>query len=98
MTFVKNDAEKPDLTLLPYGALSQAAFACMYGAKKYGKDNWKQSDDCNRFIAAALRHLHQRSSGQQYDDETGLDHLAHAAASCLFALELSLTNKEGNKK
>lgn len=102
MTFVKNDAEKPDLTLLPYGALSQAAFASMYGAKKYGKDNWKLGDDYSssimRFIAAALRHLHQRSSGQQYDDETGLDHLAHAAASCLFALELSLTNKEGNKK
>jgi hypothetical protein len=96
--FTKNDADKPDLTLLPYKALSQAALVAMFGAKKYGKDNWKQSNvdgnTMHRYIAAALRHLYQRSSGEQYDAETGLDHLAHAAISCLFALETSLMESE----
>jgi hypothetical protein len=95
--FYKDDADKPDLSLLPYNALTQAAYASMFGAKKYGRDNWKRGDNkadtVHRFIAAALRHLHQRASGEQHDNETGLDHLAHAAISCLYALELTLSEE-----
>jgi hypothetical protein len=99
--FYKNDAGKPDLTLIPYNALSQAALVAMFGVGKYGRDNWKRqnndSDTVQRFIAAALRHLFQRSAGEQHDAETGLDHLAHAAISCLFALELVM-EEVGNEK
>lgn len=90
---VKNDQGKPDLTYLPYEALTELAYVAEFGASKYGRGSWDVDDPTGsvrrRFIAAALRHLHKRASGEKFDDESGLDHLAHAAMSCLFAISIS---------
>lgn len=62
------------------------------GAEKYGDWNWTHIGEPKRYVAAALRHLMQAQISEN-DEETGLPHLAHAAASCLIALELSKESK-----
>ena len=41
-----------------------------------------------RLFAAAMRHLWEWKRGNNTDYETGLPHLAHAAACCLMLLDL----------
>jgi hypothetical protein len=94
----KDDIGKPDLTYLPYSALKALAYVAEFGANKYGRGSWDVPDPDGsarrRFIAAALRHLHKRASGEKFDDESGHDHLAHAAMSCIFALAIGENEEE----
>jgi len=89
--FIKDDDAKPDLSLFPPVALLELGNVLDYGAKKYDRDNWRKVDDPNRYVAAALRHILAYMRGEKNDPETGLQHLAHAACSCLFLAELDLT-------
>src|ERR1051326_832555 len=47
-----------------------------------GRGNWKKGFKVTRSLAAALRHIYLFLSGETYDKESGLSHLAHAAC-CL---------------
>ena len=87
--FMKDDYAKPDLTLIPYNGLVAVAMAMEYGAKKYSRDNWRKGD-AQRYVAAALRHLHAWSDPDWSvcDQESGESHLAHAACCILFAIHL----------
>jgi hypothetical protein len=49
-----------------------------YGAKKYGRDNWRKGTDWHEFYGSALRHLLRWWAGEDIDPESGLSHLAHA--------------------
>lgn len=80
----KNDNDylkKPPLDLLTLEFQTGAAKALGFGASKYGRHNFKDGIEHSRLIAAALRHLNQYNAGQDNDDESGLSHLCHAAAS-----------------
>lgn len=91
---VKNDADKPDMSLLPRGPLEREAQVLMHGARKYGRNNWRDGFDHTRLIAAALRHIVAYSDGEDMDPETGLCHLDHAACMIHFLSELRLTHPE----
>ena len=85
----KGDAGKVRLDLLPFAALEDVARVLEYGAKKYQPQGWRHvAGGHDRYVAAALRHLHAHAGGETLDEESGLPHLAHAACSILFALEL----------
>ena len=85
----KDDAGKVDLSLLPFAALEGVARVLEFGAAKYAPHAWRHVEDGHhRYVNAALRHLHAHAKGELNDPETGLPHLAHAACSILFALEL----------
>lgn len=85
----KGDAGKVRLDLLPFAALEDVARVLEYGAKKYQPQGWRHvADGHDRYVAAALRHLHAYAGGEVLDRESGLSHLAHAACSILFALEV----------
>lgn len=80
----KNDSnyiDKPPLDLLTLEFLKGTAQALGFGANKYGRHNFREGIDHSRLIAAALRHINQYNSGTDEDGESGLSHLAHAAAS-----------------
>lgn len=80
----KNDSnfmDKPPLDLLSLEFQKGAAQALGFGANKYGRHNFREGIDYSRLIAAALRHLNQYNAGMDNDDESGLSHLSHAAAS-----------------
>ena len=90
---VKHDQEKPDYTLLPYGALEEVVKVLTYGAKKYSRENWKYVDGL-RYQAATMRHFSAYMQGEKLDPETSCSHLAHAISSLLFLLQKELANAE----
>lgn len=96
--FQKDDATKPPLDMLPFDALTEVARVMAYGAwqaprpdgsKGYGRDNWRQCTDVNRYDAAMLRHYAAIQRGELVDPESGLPHRAHLACCALFALGIS---------
>lgn len=98
----KDDHGKTRWDLLPLQGIEQVARVSGYGAGKYGEDNWRAvSGWRRRYVAAAFRHLYAHctrgglAGGLPLDEESGLPHLAHAAISLLFVLELA--HQEGDK-
>jgi hypothetical protein len=85
----KDDASKPRPSLLPFRGLDAVLRVLEFGAHKYAPHAWRNVPNGHaRYVDAALRHLHAYASGEANDPESGLPHLAHAACSVLFALEL----------
>lgn len=95
--FIKfdNDYEaKPPTHLLPPRALLEVARVLGYGARKYAPGNWKKVEGPERYISAAQRHILAYVDGERFDVESGRHHLAMAACSLLFVVELELTRGE----
>jgi hypothetical protein len=89
----KFDNQKNRWDLMPFRALDSVARIMTYGAQKYGDRNWENGTNpafVMRQLAAAYRHLHSHMTGNKFDVESGLMHLAHAATDILMALELEL--------
>ncbi len=91
--FIKNDDGKPRTDLLPPRAVLQVAAVLAYGARKYAPNNWRKVDDLGRYTAAALRHVFAYMTGERTDPESGCHHLACAACSLLFVIELEEEKK-----
>lgn len=83
----KDDGGKLRVDLLPFAALEEVSRVLMHGAAKYGENNWRGVSRA-RYFAATLRHLFAYAKGEETDPESSLPHLAHAACSLLFMLEL----------
>jgi hypothetical protein len=83
----KDDADKLDWTLLPVRPVQAILEVLHFGAKKYGRDNWKMVEKPRqRYLAAAMRHLTSVIDGDWIDAESGKPHLAHAGCCILFLL------------
>ena len=91
---IKNDGDKLRLDLLPVRPLLDVGKVLTFGAKKYSERNWEKGFAWSRPYAATLRHLFAWWSGETYDPETGLNHLAHALCEIMFLLEFSYTHEE----
>lgn len=71
-------------------ALEYTAKVWEFGAKKYGKGNWKYVVNArNRYTNALLRHLAAESTCE-WDNETHLMHAAHVAWNALARLHFIL--------
>jgi len=84
---IKNDQNKPRMELLPSEALKEIANAFTYGAVKYEEFNWANGFNWSRLIGATFRHLNEFNGGKDIDDESKLNHLAHAGACIMMLLE-----------
>jgi len=84
---IKHDQGKAPIGLLPAQALEEVAQVLAYGAEKYGTHNWRGGMAHSRLYDAALRHLLAFIDGQDLDDESGKEHLAHAICGLLMLLE-----------
>nr|BDD47795.1 hypothetical protein 13 [Deltaproteobacteria bacterium] len=80
--------------LLPAAALEDVVKVFTYGAGKYDPRNWESGIAWGRVFGAVMRHLWAFWRGEDADPETGLPHLAHAVAGCLFLLTFMRTHKE----
>jgi hypothetical protein len=91
----KFDQDKLDWSLLPWDSVEQVVEVLMFGAKKYGEDNWRDVPNAQRrYWSAAQRHMVAHLKGEACDDESGLPHLAHAACCVLFLLAFESGNGE----
>ncbi len=82
----KFDSDKERFDLLPPKVMLNIAEVFTYGAKKYEERNWEKGMYWGRLFAATMRHLWRWWSGEEYDNESNIHHLAHAAANILFLL------------
>lgn len=77
---------KPSLGLVPGTFMVETAKVFELGATKYGPFNWRKDPvEAETYMNAALRHLFSWFDGEDWDQESGASHLAHAAA-CLAIL------------
>jgi len=84
----KFDGGKLQYGLLPPNALKATVEILTFGAEKYEPDNWKWVPDSKRrYFDAMMRHLWAWKSGEQNDQETGKNHLAHAMCCLMFLYE-----------
>lgn len=83
---IKHDTGKPPLSRVPRVGIEAVAEVLAFGAKKYDWNNWKGGMDHSRLIDAALRHIYKFADKKDLDEESGLNHLAHAACNLFFLL------------
>ncbi len=87
MTGKKYDEGKLRWDLLPIKAVEEVVKVLMFGAAKYGDDNWQKLDELEpRYYAASMRHLASWRQGETLDEDSGLPALAHAVCDLLFLL------------
>lgn len=68
----------------------------MYGARKYGDENWQRVESpLVRYRDALDRHLADIDRGVIVDSDTGENNYAHVATNALFLLWFHFTNAEG---
>lgn len=84
----KFDGNKLQYGLFPPLALKATVEILTFGAEKYEPDNWKHVPDSKRrYFDALQRHLWAWKEGEQNDQETGKNHLAHAMCCLTFLYE-----------
>lgn len=88
-TGVKYDQGKLRWDLMPLREMEQVVEVFTYGAQKYGDRNWEKGIALDRLYAAAMRHITAKQKGIEVDEESGLDHLAHATANLLMWMHLA---------
>ena len=92
---VKLDTDKNRIGLVMEGfprALAAIGHVAIYGAAKYTDHGWRIVPNGRaRYTDAMYRHLLAEASGHVQDDESGLQHAAHAAWNALARLELMLS-------
>ena len=87
----KNDQGKPRWDLIHPLGMTEYIKVMTFGAQKYADDNWRTVEGARRrYFASAMRHLIAWWSGEQYDQESGLHHLAHAICSIAILMEPEL--------
>jgi len=74
---------KVPLHLLPITALAQQSLAHLDGSLKYGEYNWRnETVSASVYVAAMMRHALKYYTGETFDTDSGIHHLAHVAACC----------------
>lgn len=78
----KNDTAKAPLSLINPVFTEEVARVLAFGEAKYGKNNWRGLQ-VERLLDAVKRHVLEIEKGNDYDEETGLPHAAHAASGLM---------------
>lgn len=91
---VKHDQGKPPMDLLSHKSLEEIAIVFGFGAKKYGRFNYRKGMAWSKVIAAAYRHLGAFNSGEDLDAESGEKHLAHLGCCVIMLLDYVRDHKE----
>lgn len=82
----KFDESKSPLSWIPASAVREIGNVLKFGAKKYGKNNYKKGMEWSRLADAALRHIYAWADGEDLDQESKLPHLAHAGCCIVMLL------------
>lgn len=81
-------AKKIPLHLVPPSAKYYLAQALDNGASKYGPYNWRDADiSISTYKSALERHMDAFWDGEDYAEDSGIHHVAHAMACCALILD-----------
>lgn len=77
---------KIPMHLWPSTATAMGSLALLYGARLYGRSNWREAGvRASVYVSACQRHLAAWFENEDNDPDSGLPHLGHALA-CLAIL------------
>ena len=77
---------KIPMHLWPSTATAMGSLALLYGARLYGRSNWREAGvRASVYVSACQRHLAAWFENEDTDKDSGLPHLGHALA-CLAIL------------
>lgn len=80
--------------LAAWDAIEAVVEVWQVGAEKYAPRNWEGGFMYDEVFDSAMRHLISWFRGQDYDDETGCLHLAHASWNVLVLLAFTLRGRK----
>lgn len=89
----RSPLQKVRFDLLPIAPLVEVAKVFTFGAYNYGDRNWEEGFSWSRCIGSIWRHFTKWLLGEDRDDESGLHHLAHVIANCLFLMQYAITGR-----
>ena len=95
--FKKFDEGKLEYSMLPNSIVEDIIKVMMFGARKYGADNWKTCKDTTRYYNAGRRHEEAHRAGEYLDPESGYPHTVHALVNYAFLHYLEKEKYESNK-
>lgn len=87
---------KPKWSLVDFKSLEPMVRVLEYGVDKYtirdedgnitrdGRDQWKEGHDLQEILDSAMRHLIAIIDGEEFDHESGLDHMGHLMCNAMF--------------
>jgi hypothetical protein len=90
---IRSPLQKVRFDLLPIAPLVEVAKVFTFGAYNYGDRNWEEGFSWSRCIGSIWRHFTKWLLGEDRDDESGLHHLAHVIANCLFLMQYTITGR-----
>ena len=82
----------------PGRGLASTADVLVFGAKKYAKGNWAKGMSWSVCFTCTMSHLLKSFQGEEKDEESGLNHLAHAMCNMLFLLGYRDLYPEGDDR
>lgn len=105
---MKKDEGKPELSLIYESFVNAVAKVRTFGLIKYpGKEDWRTTET-KKHYDALMRHIfaatdwfnsgHGFGRDEENDQQSGLDHLAHAACNIMFLIEEKETGKEEHSR
>lgn len=77
---------KLPLDLIPPLFTKMVALVLLFGARKYAKNNWLKGMSWSEVARAARGHIDSFLEGEEFDKESKLPHLAHAACCLMFLI------------
>jgi len=77
------DNGKARWDLVPADAIDEIVKVFTWGATKYADRNWEAGMSWGRAFGSLLRHVWAWMAGEDYDPESGLHHMGHAAFRCM---------------
>ena len=84
---------KPEMSQLDPRFIMALADLMTVSAEKYGKFNWALGQQYHTPFDSCMRHLLKFMNGEDTDDESGKDHLLHAAANLMILWTSTKLNK-----
>ena len=91
---IKDDKDKPRLSLVPPQMIEAVGIIRTYGNKKYPEDSYRQVE-AYRYVDALMRHLVEYlKDHNSVDEESGYKHLWHMATNIAILCELEEDKEE----
>lgn len=87
-------SDKLHLHLFPKSAVALGSLACLEGALKYGRSNWREAGvRASIYVDALERHMTRWFEGEDIDPDSGIDHLGKALACIAILIDAKYAGK-----
>ena len=89
---IRHNEQKLKWSLVDFKSFEEMVRVLEFGATKYAPFNWQKGLLVTEVCESTLRHIFAFMQGETLDQESGINHIAHAQANLMF-LMWTLNNK-----